>query len=232
MDSREALYQEKYSDGLPKGADVDRVVDVLRRAGATRFLDVGGGEGAFLLHAKEKLPDLSLSLVEVSHEAVVCAKEKGIDAHRVDAGNEVLPFGDASFDAVHCGDVIEHVFDTETLLDELIRVARPGAPVVLTTPNLAFWFNRLALMVGRQPFHTHLTSGEGGHIRVFTHSAMHRLLLAHGCRIADCWGYGINTEIGYGRRFRAVALLANALTNWRPSLASHMTFVIEGPVDR
>ncbi|HVN84449.1 MAG TPA: class I SAM-dependent methyltransferase [Candidatus Binatia bacterium] len=49
-----------------------------------------------------------------------------------------LPFGDASFDAIHASHVIEHVQSIPHLLSEMWRVAKPGAVVYLATPHYSW----------------------------------------------------------------------------------------------
>lgn len=45
-----------------------------------------------------------------------------------------LPFSDASFDAVLCSQVLEHVFTPAEFLGEIHRVLRPGGVLLLATP--------------------------------------------------------------------------------------------------
>lgn len=47
-----------------------------------------------------------------------------------------LPFAAESFDTVLCTEVLEHVPDPKLVLDELVRVVRPGGRVILTVPFL------------------------------------------------------------------------------------------------
>jgi SAM-dependent methyltransferase len=47
-----------------------------------------------------------------------------------------LPYADGSVDAIHCEAVLEHLEHPEKALQEMYRVARPGAPVYLATPFL------------------------------------------------------------------------------------------------
>lgn len=49
---------------------------------------------------------------------------------------ESMPFADASFDAVLCNAVLEHVADAEKATAELARVVRPGGHVVVAVPFL------------------------------------------------------------------------------------------------
>jgi SAM-dependent methyltransferase len=47
---------------------------------------------------------------------------------------KTIPFRDASFDAVICSQVLEHVFWPDSFLGELNRVLRPGGRLVITVP--------------------------------------------------------------------------------------------------
>jgi SAM-dependent methyltransferase len=54
-----------------------------------------------------------------------------------------LPYSDDSCDAVVSIEVVEHVEDQFAFLRELARIARPGARVILTTPNVLSLPSRL-----------------------------------------------------------------------------------------
>jgi SAM-dependent methyltransferase len=45
-----------------------------------------------------------------------------------------FPFNDASFDAVLCNQVLEHVFNPDEFVSELARVMVPGGRLILTVP--------------------------------------------------------------------------------------------------
>lgn len=45
-----------------------------------------------------------------------------------------IPFPDASFDAVLCSEVMEHVFEPDAVLQEIARVMKPGAMGLFSTP--------------------------------------------------------------------------------------------------
>lgn len=55
---------------------------------------------------------------------------------RYDTGlGEALPYADASFDAVVCVDVLEHVTDLTRVVSEVARVLRPGGMFLFDTIN-------------------------------------------------------------------------------------------------
>lgn len=45
-----------------------------------------------------------------------------------------LPFDDNTFDSAFCSEVLEHVFETDQTLQELRRVLKPGAMILITVP--------------------------------------------------------------------------------------------------
>ncbi|MCB0961406.1 MAG: glycosyltransferase [Acidimicrobiales bacterium] len=103
-----------------------------------RVLDAGTGLGS-LLHAAQQLrPDLSIVGVDRSLERVGDARLAGVAAPLAGADVAVLPFPDATFDAVVCSEVLEHLDDPVTALRELRRVLRPGGDLLVTVPHADF----------------------------------------------------------------------------------------------
>ena len=58
----------------------------------------------------------------------------------------LLPFGDASFDAVLCLEGIEHVTTQQQLLAELVRVTKPRSWIIISTPNISNFYSRLTFL--------------------------------------------------------------------------------------
>ena len=76
--------------------------------------------------------------VDVSAAAIDEARDSfqrpNLDFARIEP-DRPLPFDDDSFDLIVSFQVIEHVPDPDRYLAEASRVLRPGAPLLLTTPN-------------------------------------------------------------------------------------------------
>ena len=120
---------------------------------AHRILDVGCGNGLFSLLLKQ-VCNAEVYGVEISKINIESATKKGINALQLDFDKEIFPFEDNYFDAVFAGEVIEHLYDPDHLLDEIYRTLKPKGALILTTPNLACWQNRISLFFGYQPYAT------------------------------------------------------------------------------
>ena len=195
----EKTFYENYVVRCSASYAEDRLRKVLSWVprGAAEGLDVGCGLGRNMKLLRDHQPDLQMVGLDVAEAAVLAARDEGFTSLCADASNEI-PFSDASFDFILCGEVLEHVVRTDNLLRELKRVLRPGGTLVLTTPNIAYFPNRLLLLFGIQPLFTETSEdinlgrrfailGQGrstqGHLKVFTLSALKELLSLTGWRV-------------------------------------------------
>ncbi len=128
-------------------------------------------------------------------EKLVEARERGLQTLEADLNTELpLPLPSQSFDIIVCSEVIEHLFSPDDLLDEMKRLLKPDGYILLTTPNLASWKNRVALLLGWQPFASEVSTRDrygnplavrgkpSGHIRLFTLRALLEMARAAGLR--------------------------------------------------
>ncbi len=106
---------------------------------AGRLLDVGCGTGFYypLLsqHADSVLGvDVSQAMLD---EAQKLIERQQLGNCRVQQCSALeLPFPDASFETVHCWDVLHHVSDVLQTLREIERVLIPGGRFIAVEPNL------------------------------------------------------------------------------------------------
>jgi SAM-dependent methyltransferase len=81
---------------------------------------------------RPRLPLENTHFVDISAPAVDTLRARGASAALGLVTS--LPFADAAFDLVCALDIVEHVEDDGAALDELSRVARPGAVVLISVP--------------------------------------------------------------------------------------------------
>jgi SAM-dependent methyltransferase len=117
--------------------------DYIPRLAAGSVLDLGCGAGNSVEQFRNVNPDVRWVGVDVERSPEVASRRR-TDAEFVTFDGVSLPFGDASFDAVYCKQVLEHVRAPAPLLAEVARVLRPGGLFAGSTSQL-------------EPFHSYST---------------------------------------------------------------------------
>jgi SAM-dependent methyltransferase len=157
-------------------------------------VDLGCGDGmatalaiARCLHTPGA--DVKIIGIDWSSTAIGRAQRRGVCVARGAVDGSGLPLASDSVDVVVMGELIEHLVDTDGALFEARRVLVPGGTLLLSTPNLASWYNRVLLGLGVQPVFTEVSlrgiygrPGHEvvGHLRAFTRRALVELLSATG----------------------------------------------------
>ncbi len=157
-------------------------------------VDIGCGDGSATAVATalcQKTPGADVRLVgfDWSCAALDRASRRGLAVVRASVEGPGLPLASGSVDVVVMSELIEHVVDTDAVLLEAMRVLVPGGKLLLSTPNLAAWYNRALLTFGVQPLFTEVSlrriygrpgSEVVGHLRVFTRRALEGILTDTG----------------------------------------------------
>jgi len=112
-----------------------------------RVLDVGCG-GGFLAEPLARM-GCDVTGVDPSAASLLAARshadQQGLDITYLHGRGEDLPVGDASFDAVVCCDVLEHVDDVAATVGEMARALVPGGVLIYDTINRT-WQSRLVVI--------------------------------------------------------------------------------------
>lgn len=146
-----------------------------------RLLDIGCSEGNWGLFWRRR--GWQPAGVDIDREHVSIAKERGIDARYCDLNSQKIPFESETFDLIFAGEVIEHLVDTDGFLAELNRCCKTNGHLLLTTPNLASFENRVRLLLGIYPKWLNYNLSESGHVRGYTPGALKKQLGAHGFKV-------------------------------------------------
>lgn len=106
-------------------------LDELPAAGRGRAVDLGCGNGRFLL----KLSALGWDVqgVDISAAAVAACRNAGLSVEQGDIDSTALP--DAAFDLVCARHLLEHLPDPHRFLAGVARILKPGGRLLIQTPN-------------------------------------------------------------------------------------------------
>ncbi|WP_082378950.1 class I SAM-dependent methyltransferase [Marinagarivorans algicola] len=135
-----------------------------------KVLDLGCGEGRHCHalawhhpHCQVVGVDLNLRDLRIAQtrgQAFFSAQNLTADISYPCADGTQLPFSDASFDAVICSEVLEHIPDYQAFLAEINRIIKPKGLFLASVPRA--WPERICWALSA-PYH----EVEGGHVRIF-----------------------------------------------------------------
>ncbi len=154
-------------------------------APSSRVLEIGCGTGSvaeYLQHEK----GCDVTCLEVDEASCAVARAKGLKVVHgdVERDESTADLG-GGFDYVICGDVIEHLVDTEGALRRLGALLKDGGELIASIPNVGHVSVRTRLLFGRFDY----TDGgilDKNHLRFFTRNSIRRVF--------DRCGFGV--EIG------------------------------------
>jgi SAM-dependent methyltransferase len=131
-----------------------------------RVLDLGCRDGAL---TQAYLDGNEVVGVDADREALAAAARLGIETRWADL-DQPLDLGDASFDVVVAGELLEHLRDPRRLVGEVRRVLRPGGMFVASVPNAYRLKGRLRFLFGRPP------ESDPTHLQMFSAADVRALL--------------------------------------------------------
>lgn len=198
-----------------------------------RLLDAGCGVGILCKFLKDTYGK-DVYGTEMNKIAVKEARDNGVKAVLADLEKK-WPYEDKYFDTVISVQVIEHIINPDFFLQEAWRVLKNEGIVILTTPNLASWFNRIIFLFGFQPFTLEvstvdktlglkftrkLTSNREplGHVRGFTLRALQDILELHNFTLIKSIGGEVNYLPKYMKPF-------DKLFSYFPGLSSDLIVI-------
>jgi SAM-dependent methyltransferase len=163
----------------------------------SRLLDIGSGAGVGAELIAKTAGIAHVTCIDLSFPALYEVRKRGFSPLVASAEGMKLPFPDHTFNIVVLDEVIEHLVDTDSIMAEIHRVLTPDGQLLISTPNLAAWFNRLALLFGIQPAFSEVSfkkvygrpgSGLVGHLRLFTRRALVQFVEDNGFNVSHAVG--------------------------------------------
>jgi len=160
-----------------------------------RVVDVGCGLGCLGHEIIQKFGCM-VDGVDINDVSLKASQMKGLKVLKFDLDSN-WQLQSESYDYVFSTEMIEHVINTDLFIEESKRILKKGGRLILTTPNLTCWYNRLIFIFGYQPFFTEVSIKDKtfgldftrkltpnrtpvGHIRVFSYRAIKDMLEFYG----------------------------------------------------
>jgi len=205
----------------PQGGHA-RLLELTLSDGPRDVLDVGCSSGylaAPLAAAGARVVGLELDPDAAEAARTYCAEVLVGDVEGME-----IPFEPASFDAIVCGDLVEHLRDPGTTLARLRPLLRHGGRLALSTPNVANWAMRLSLLAGRWRY-TERGILDRTHAHLFTRKTLTETVEAAGYRILELDHTAPVPLVGTP----ALERVAHAIARLRPSLLAYQFVLAATP---
>ena len=133
----------------------EKVLELLEDLPRKKVLDMGCGKGS-----------LTKALIRIGFQVDCCDIHRQVDGLpfvEVDL-NQPLPYEDETYDIITCVEVIEHIENQWQLMREMYRILKPKGYLILSTPNLHNWYNRIYfLFTTRFPMFCYTAFVKSGH---------------------------------------------------------------------
>ena len=218
----EVFYQAKFATKQygSDAYDVKSLLPLLNLQQGFNYLEVGVGTGCFLhdFVTTAGVRPGRIYAADLDNNLQLTATELGVplEFERITLGEKALPYASHAFDVVVCNHVLEHIFETETALRELLRVTARNGRCVVSVPNLANWWSRFTfLLCGELPLGLETGTESGtdgltgflrhrfreckpsGHIRGFTPRALRDICERCGFQFVGWWNqnFGLRNKL-------------------------------------
>ncbi|GJL83970.1 MAG: hypothetical protein DHS20C01_36040 [marine bacterium B5-7] len=148
--------------------------------GNYQVLDVGSGSGLLAADLVEK--GAVVTAVDIEFDAQT--RRKDVSYIEIDLDTPNQPDFGRRYDYVIAADLIEHLRHADPFVRNLHRSLKSDGKLILSTPNIAIWFYRLSLLIGRFNY------GDKGtldrtHVHLYTLDTIRFLLEKNGFFIEE-----------------------------------------------
>ena len=160
-----------------------------------RLLDLGCGEGRHSISAY-LLADADIVGLDLGMQDLQTARSRlqdfSVDTNKagycafIQGTGHTLPFADNSFDHVICSEVLEHISEYASFLQEIHRVLKPGGLFAVSVPR---FFPEWVCWKLSDAYH----AMEGGHVRIFRATQLKQRIQSMGLTfLAKHWAHSLH----------------------------------------
>lgn len=172
---RDNMPEEMKKSRRPMYVDrVEYVIGALERLNIEpkSCLEIGAGNGEFAEELSERVSLERLCLLEPQDMEIDVPK-----VHIIKAGFDALAEIDETFDFIVAFELIEHLLEPDIFLKLIRNVLKPGAPLILSTPN--------EKSVETRVLERSSSNILFDHVRLYNPDAMTRLLERNGFKVVE-----------------------------------------------
>jgi|GEM_PF-6574458 len=176
-----------------------------------KYLDIGCGDCNGTTRFSKFISEVTKMTVETvgidkSLQCAIPCNEQKIQFLKLDLNNEPIPFSN-HFQIITIFETIEHIFETDYLLQCVHNTVSKDGIIFITTLNVVCWKNRILVPLGIQPINTEVSTKRlshgyrlnfikkrvdfwkpSGHIRPFTLYSLQDLLFDNNFIVIDSFG--------------------------------------------
>jgi 2-polyprenyl-3-methyl-5-hydroxy-6-metoxy-1,4-benzoquinol methylase len=168
-----------------------QIVRLLKELRPKQVLDVGAAQGflgQMIKAAPDVHPGLQIDAVEMNPVWAEHCQPFYRTVHASTIEEAHLP--DKTYDAIVCGDVLEHVPDPVGVIHQLKRIATDDAAFIISVPNIAHLGVRMMLLFGKFP---KMERGplDKTHLHFFTRDTAEAMLRQAGLRVERVSSTGV-----------------------------------------
>ncbi len=185
-----AFADEAYELKMDETSSHRQIISWLSDGPPKRILDLGCSDGRF----GELLRLDGHQVIGVDTHELDGVRKRLDDFFEADLNVGLPPGIGQDFDAVVAADVFEHLANPEKALRDLRGVLAPRGIVIASVPNVAHWYPRLRILLGRFDYERRGIF-DAGHLRFFTQNSFERMAGRAGMRVRQRSRTGLPVEV-------------------------------------
>ncbi len=226
--SRIAL-KEEYELKPSEDSSHGRISTLLGSKPPSKILDLGCSSGLLA----ERLRAIGHQVIGVDTAEIDGVAERVSAFYKADLNDGIPPEVGTDFDVVLAADVLEHLADPASLMDQIRRVLSPEGSVLFCVPNIAHWYPRFRATLGMFDYDQRGIL-DATHLRFFTRRSISRLVEREGFTIRRIEPVGLPLDaLGLeGASAKLVRLVDHFVLSLWPTLFGYQFLIEAAPARR
>lgn len=167
------------------------VIQNLLKEGSGTLLDIGCADGTTTHNISLASPKLKVTGVDLYKETIDFAKKKYPDINFIFADAQKMPLKSGSFNYVCAIEILEHLENPDTALEEIKRVLGPGGTLIVGQDTDSLLFKFIWWFWGRYKG----SVWKNSHINCERPEKLLKRIKKHGFKIKNTRFHNLNMEI-------------------------------------